>query len=107
MISLSALGAIDVLLRMMVLGQWLLLAGLLLREPASVVRHLLLAVGISLAGLVTGITTGNNSVVVEVIAHLPLANPTNAFLYFSKRRLGVESDSAISSAVFNSYTLVS
>lgn len=37
---------------MMVLGQLLLLGGLLLREPASVSRHLLLAAGISVSGLV-------------------------------------------------------
>lgn len=52
MTSLTTLNLLDVLIRMMVLGQLLLLGGLLLREPASVTRHLLLAAGISVGGLV-------------------------------------------------------
>ena len=52
MISMPMISLIDILLRMMVLGQLLLLGGLLLREPATTLRHLLLAAGISVAGLV-------------------------------------------------------
>lgn len=52
MISLPLLSFIDILVRMMILGQLLLLAPLLLREPASTVRNLLFAAGLSVAGLV-------------------------------------------------------
>jgi AraC-like DNA-binding protein len=52
MISLPLFSFVDILLRMMVLGQLLLLAPLLLREPASTVRNLLFAGGLSVAGLV-------------------------------------------------------
>lgn len=51
MIHLVSLTQLDLLIRMMVLGQLLLLGGLLLREPASRLRHLLLAGGVSVAGL--------------------------------------------------------
>lgn len=50
--SLSTINLLDLLLRMMVLGQLVLLGSLLLREPATVVRQLMLAAGISVAGLV-------------------------------------------------------
>lgn len=50
--SWSTLSLLDVVIRLMVLGQLLLLGGLLLREPVSVIRQLLLAAGCSVAGLV-------------------------------------------------------
>ena len=52
MIPTTLLSQLDLLIRMLVLGQLLLLGGLLLREPASRLRHLLLACGLSVAGLV-------------------------------------------------------
>lgn len=52
MIPTTLLSQLDLLIRILVLGQLLLLGGLLLREPASRLRHLLLACGLSVAGLV-------------------------------------------------------
>ncbi|MEZ5490440.1 MAG: helix-turn-helix domain-containing protein [Gammaproteobacteria bacterium] len=52
MITSTILSQLDLLIRMMVIGQLLLIGGLLLREPASRLRHLLLACGLSVAGLV-------------------------------------------------------
>jgi AraC-like DNA-binding protein len=52
MIPSTLLSQFDLLIRMMVIGQLLLIGGLLLREPASRLRHLLLACGLSIAGLV-------------------------------------------------------
>jgi len=52
MIPSTLLSQFDLLIRMMVIGQLVLIGGLLLREPASRLRHLLLACGLSIAGLV-------------------------------------------------------
>ncbi|GGG60063.1 transcriptional regulator [Pseudohongiella nitratireducens] len=52
MMPIESLSQLDLLIRMMVLGQLLLLGGLVLREPASRLRLLLLACGLSVAGLV-------------------------------------------------------
>lgn len=49
---MSLIPLLDILIRMMVLGQLLLLAGLLSREPASTIKYLMLAIGLSVAGLV-------------------------------------------------------
>ncbi len=52
MIPSTLLSQLDLLIRMMVIGQLLLIGGLLLRERASRLRHLVLACGLSIAGLV-------------------------------------------------------
>ncbi len=52
MINLPLVSLIDLLIRMMVLGQLLLLSLQLWRSPPSNLRHLLLLAGISVAGLV-------------------------------------------------------
>lgn len=49
---LPSISLLDMVIRLMVLGQLLLLVALLLREPVSVIRQLLLAAGISVAGLI-------------------------------------------------------
>ena len=49
---MSLIPLFDILIRMMVLGQLLLLAVLLAREPASTIKTLKLAIGLSVAGLV-------------------------------------------------------
>lgn len=50
--SLPLTSLLDIVIRLMVLGQLLLLGSLLLREPNSVIRQLLIAAGFSVAGLV-------------------------------------------------------
>lgn len=52
MIALTTINLVDLGIRIMVLGQLLLLGVLLLREPVTTIRHLRLAAGISVAGLV-------------------------------------------------------
>lgn len=52
MLTFTVLNLLDILIRMMVLGQLLLLGALLLRQPVTVIRQLLLAAGTSVAGLV-------------------------------------------------------
>lgn len=49
---MSLIPLLDILIRMMVLGQLLLLAVLLAREPATTIKYLMLAIGLSVAGLV-------------------------------------------------------
>lgn len=49
---MSLIPLLDILIRMMVLGHLLLLAVLMLREPASTIKYLMLAIGLSVAGLV-------------------------------------------------------
>ena len=51
MITISFVSLLDLLIRTMVLGQLLLLGGLLWRSPPSTVRHLVFAAGVSVAGL--------------------------------------------------------
>jgi len=50
--AVSLIPLLDILIRMMVLGQLLLLAVLLAREPGSTIKYLMLAIGLSVAGLV-------------------------------------------------------
>jgi hypothetical protein len=49
MITILLVSLVDLLIRMMVLGQLLMLGALLWRSPASTLRHLLFAAGVSVA----------------------------------------------------------